>query len=101
MTAFVPSDIPASVNTVEELAIWSLTILNELFPNVTVTEAPGRSNRAAECSPFYLDSATPPGWYTIGRLVVPMQSTWRQSANKPWATINELGTTAIPAGYKS
>lgn len=100
MTAFIPSDIPASVNTVEEVIVWGATLMNELYPNSTVTESPGRSNRSIECAPFYLDSATPAGWYTIGRFVLPMPANWRQSG-KPWATITEIGTIAIPAGYKS
>ena len=99
MTAFSPADIPSSVNTVEELAIWALTILNELYPAVTVTEVAGRANRSAECAPFYLDAASPQGWYMIGRCVLPMPANWRQGS-KPWASVNEIGTTAIPGGYK-
>lgn len=101
MTAFVISDIPASVNTLEELAVWSLSILNELYPATTIVEAAGRSSKMAECAPFYLDAAQTPSWVMIGRIVLPMAPTWRQGTVKPWATIGEIGQLSIPAGYKS
>lgn len=101
MTAFVTGDIPPAVNTLEELVIWNLSILNELYPSTTIVEAAGRSSRMAECAPFYIDTAQTPTWAMIGRVVLPMASTWRQGVVKPWATISEIGTLAIPAGYKS
>lgn len=99
MTAFSPADIPSSVNTVEELIVWGATILNELYPDVTVAESIGRTNRMVDCGPFYVDAATPPGWYTIGRFTLRMSSTWRQSG-KPWSQVQELGQLPIPANYK-
>lgn len=99
MTAFSPADIPASVNTLEELVVWSATILNELYPDSSVSESIGRSNRAVDCAPFYVDAANPPGWYTIGRFTLLMTATWRQSG-KPWSQVQEIGQLAIPANYK-
>ena len=101
MTAFTTSDLPSSVNTVEELVVWGLCVLNELYPNQTIVEAAGRASRQAECAPFYIEAASTPTWAMIGRCVLPMASTWRQGTVKPWAAVSEIGTVAIPAGYKS
>lgn len=100
MTAFNVNDIPSSVNTLEELAVWSMTILDEIYPEKVITEAPGRTIRQVECAPFYIDTADVPGWFTVARFSLPMAANWRQ-ASKPWAAVQEIGTLVIPVGYRS
>ncbi len=101
MTAFNASLLPSSINTVEELVIWGISILSELNPSLTIVESAGRSVRQAEIAPFYLDSAATPSWAWIGRVVITMPSTWRQGTARPWDGVQELSTTAIPTGYRT
>ncbi len=99
MTAFVPSDLPTSINTVEEVAIWALSILSENYPLSTVIESPGRPSRQVTCSPYFMSSADPVGWYVIGRCTLKLADTWRQSGQM-FGQIQEIGNTPIPSGYK-
>lgn len=101
MTAFNPSLLPPSINTVEELAVWAISILSELNPSLSIMESPGRPVKQAEIAPFYLESAATPSWAWIGRIVLTMPSTWRQGNAKPWDGVQELSSAAIPAGYRT
>lgn len=101
MTAFNTSMLPTSITTVEELAVWSLAVLSEINPSLTITESPGRSVRQVELSPFWLESASTPTWAWIGRIVITMPATWRQGTTRPWDGLQELSTTAIPTGYRT
>ena len=99
MVAFAPSDLPGSLNTVEELAVWALSILSENYPLNTVVESPGRPARQVTCSPYYMSSADPVGWYVIGRFCLKVNDSWRQSGQL-FTQVNEIGTLPIPSGYK-
>jgi hypothetical protein len=101
MTAFTTSLLPTSINTVEELAVWALSVLSELNPTLTIVESAGRSVRQAEIAPFWLESASTPTWAWIGRVVITMPTTWRQGTARPWDGVQELTATAIPTGYRT
>lgn len=101
MTAFTTAQLPASINTVEELVVWGLSVLSELNPSLTIVESAGRSSRQAEIAPFWLESASTPTWAWIGRFIITMPATWRQGTARPWDGIQELTTTAIPTGYRT
>lgn len=98
MTAFLTTDIPNSVNTVEELLIWAASILSEQYAELTVIESPGKPNRQITCSPYYLGSATDPGWYVIARATLKVNDSWRQSG-RLFEEVNEVGSLPIPNGY--
>ncbi len=101
MTAFNTSLLPASITTVEELAVWSLSVLSELNPSLSIIESPGRAVRQVELAPFWLESAATPSWAWIGRLVITMPATWRQGTARPWDGVQELSVAAIPTGYRT
>jgi hypothetical protein len=100
MVAFAPTDIPAAINSLEKLNVWSMTILNDLFPTLTAIEAVGTADRVAQSAPFYISASDPAGWRVISRSSIPLQPTWRRQG-KLWLSANDIGSSAIPTEYKS
>lgn len=100
MTAFTPSDIPASVNTVEKLHVWSGTLLNHLYPTVTAIEATGNAERVAQSGPYEVTAVDPPQWRNITRASIPLSKNWQRSG-KIWEHGEDIGSVAIPTEFKS
>ncbi|MEM6837681.1 MAG: glucose-6-phosphate dehydrogenase [Cyanobacteria bacterium P01_C01_bin.120] len=101
MTAFQTTDIPASVNTVEKLAVWATTVLNHLYPTVTAIEATGLAERVAQAGPFEVTAVDPPQWRNIARTSVPLNKNWQRGASKIWTHAEDLGSSSIPTEFKS
>lgn len=99
MVAFAPSDLPASVTSVEELVIWGMSILSEQFPLNLVVESPGRPSRQVTCSPYFMSSADPAGWYVIARATLKINDSWRQTGQL-FNHALPIGEAQIPAGYR-
>lgn len=100
MTAFVAADLPATINTVEKLHAWSSTVLNHLYPNDTVVEAAGSANRVMTANPFYIVETENPGWRYITRASFGLNANW-QRTGKVWEHATDLGSSSIPAEFKS
>ncbi len=100
MTAFSSADLPASVNSVEKLALWAATVLQHLNPSLTIIEESGKAELAAQSGPFFIAAANPPEWRVISRSSIAVAPTW-QRTGKIWQHAIDLSTTAIPAEFKS
>jgi len=100
MVLWVPSDVPAGVNSLEKLSVWSSTILNDLFPTLTAIESTGVADRVAQSAPFFITASDPATWRVISRTSIPLQPTWRRSS-KLWLFANDIGSSSIPTEYKS
>lgn len=101
MTAFTTTDIPASVNTVEKLAVWCATVLNHLYPTVTAVEATGLAERVAQSGPYEITATDPPQWRNVARLSIPLNANWQRGASKIWANAEDIGSSSIPTEFKS
>ncbi len=100
MTVFSASDIPPTVDSYEKLAVWLSTVLNDLYPTLTIVEGAGAGQRAAQSAPFLISNVDPPTWRCIGRFSIELDANWR-SSGKIWEHAKPLGTAAIPAAYKA
>jgi hypothetical protein len=102
MTAMAKSDIPASINTVEGLAIWCGMLLNHLYPNDTVRESPDRLERVSieQNFPFSEDNGQSFKIRQIVRVSVELNKSY-QMRGKRWEHAQELGTLTIPTDFKS
>jgi hypothetical protein len=98
MTAFNVSQIPADINTIEQLHVWTSTILSDLYPTQTAVEDTGTAVRVANSSPYYVSSSSPPGWRLISRSSIPLAGTWRRSG-QVWDHAQDLGTLPVPAEF--
>lgn len=101
MTAFVTTDLPASVNTVEKLAVWSATVLNHLYPDLTAIEENGQAELTAQASPFLINAVSPSQWRNIQRLSIPLDRNWQRGNDGIWASCQDLGSSAVPTEFKS
>jgi hypothetical protein len=102
MTAFVTSDIPASITTLEQLAVWVTTVLSVLNPETTVEEIKGQLVYVATANQFYMPDAPQGERYRhAARLSIKMDSAYRTEANKVWTYAQPLSTAAIPASMKT
>lgn len=101
MVAFQTTDLPASIDTVEKLAAWSLTVLNYLHPILTATEATGSAERVATAAPFYITADPSPKWRYIGRFSFVLNQQFQTGQAKIWANVEQLSTQSIPAAMKS
>jgi hypothetical protein len=101
MTAFVPSDLPAEVNTVEKLHVWASSVLGNLYTDATVIEAPGTGVRVVSCGPYLLTAETPSTWRFISRLTLALDKNWVGANNQLWNSVQEIGQAPIPVSFKS
>ncbi|HEY9909931.1 MAG TPA: hypothetical protein V6D18_20250, partial [Thermosynechococcaceae cyanobacterium] len=90
MTVLNIADIPSSINSVEKLAVWSLTVLNDLYATQTIEEAVNSTEFVTQSAPFYVQASTPPGWRLISRLSVPLAPGWRRQG-KIWVHAQDIG----------
>lgn len=100
MTAFTSADIPADINTIEKLHVWTSHLLTYLNPDVVAIEATGSQSRAANSAPFYITASDPAVWRNISRLSIVLTRDWQGGGNI-WSYAQELSTTVIPATFKS
>lgn len=101
MVAFTRTDIPATVDTVEKLAVWVETLLNNLFPNETAVESTGTAERICQAAPFYFTASNPPAWRYVSRHSIAMSPNF-QRAGKIWEHAQAISTTAtIPPDFKA
>ncbi|NEQ20651.1 MAG: glucose-6-phosphate dehydrogenase [Microcoleus sp. SIO2G3] len=101
MVAFVRTDLPASIDTVEKLAVWACAVLQELHPSTSVVEATGIAERVATAAPFYITASQPEAWRFIGRVSLEMPLNWQSTSGKLWTDVVPLSNLAIPADFKS
>ena len=97
MTTFAPADLPATVNTLEKLAVWTLGALYQLHKNTRyqesdaapliprVTAQDGLAANGEECA--------------IYRASIPLSQTWRESTTKIFQEALEISNAAIPSAF--
>lgn len=100
MTAFVPNDLPANIDTVEKLALWCGSVLNNLYPSVTAIEGVGDASRVAQSQPFEVTAVDPTQWRNIVRFSIPLNRTWQEGVDPIWTYAENLGSSTIPNNFK-
>ncbi len=99
MTAFTSTNLPSTINTVEELMAWAACALAEINPNQLVAVSSAALEPAVQVQTFrFANQETSPE-----RLVViaylPLVTNWR-SQGKLWSNgVAELSSAALPAGF--
>ncbi|RMG08566.1 MAG: hypothetical protein D6735_01605 [Acidobacteria bacterium] len=99
MSAFSTSDLPAQVNTVERLFLWSGSVLAELYPNLLVQSSYGKLEPAIQLAPLRLEFEESNPQRAAILAYVPLQADWR--AKKLFLSAVEFGTVPIPNHYRT
>lgn len=98
MVAFAPANLPASVDTVEKVALWSLGILYQLHKNDRYQESD-----AAPTIPFITAQdglAADKSERIIFRASLPLSSDWRSQTTKFWQEGQEFASgLTIPTSF--
>lgn len=95
MTAFAKTQLPDSVDSLEELAVWAISALSYINADTTAIEGPGISERTAQAGIFYVESDKK--YRFLGRVSIQMSSEYLSGNNKMWNYAQPLATTSIPA----
>jgi hypothetical protein len=99
MTTFTTANIPANVNTLEELAVWAISALAEINPTATITTAPGAAETVISAYPFtFRNQPTLPERMVLVAYL-PLVPGWRSVGKLFSNGVSEISTTALPISY--
>jgi hypothetical protein len=99
MTTFTAANIPANVNTLEELAVWAISALAEINPTATITTAPGAAETVISAYPFtFRNQPTLPERMVLVAYL-PLVPGWRSVGKLFSNGVSEISTTALPISY--
>lgn len=98
MTAFAPTQIPASVDTVEKLAVWATELLSYLYHEETFIEEVGRSELAVTAGPFQIAANNTVTFRHIARAAIELNRDFK-SGGDIWGYAQPLGNLTIPANF--
>lgn len=105
MTAFTTADLPPSINTVEKLIVWGLTLKAHVDPLVKTIEETGKPPQLIySAGAFDLQLASGADWTYqrpsrfIGRVSIPLDALYK--TGKWWDFAEETSTIVIPAQFK-
>jgi hypothetical protein len=104
MVALGANDIPSSITTVEQLAVWALSVLQERLGQTTIRELGGIGE--SPMAAVYQSLSPSDGPMLILRAAVKRPANHAQFAEKPWGAnrIDEWEKAAgltVPTGYTS
>lgn len=100
MTAFVPSDLPANIDTVEEVAAWACSALAEINPTVEVATSPGQLEPVATVQTFAYASQQTNPQRLICVLYLPLNQDWRSAGKVYSGGVAEISGGALPPAFK-
>lgn len=101
MTAFSTADIPASIDTVEKLAVWVGEVLSNINFQTSIHEVPSVEQPVAVSQKFVYDANGVKKWRYVSRVSIELSSDHQFGATKLWTHAQALSSTAIPTSFKS
>jgi len=97
----IATDVPTRINTVEKLHCWTSDLLHLLNPDVTIEEARGVLERAAQVTPFYASSIDPATWLVTNRHTFKLAAAWNSPGQDRFMHAQELSQALIPTEWKT
>ncbi|BDA68217.1 No_hits_found [Calothrix sp. PCC 7716] len=94
MTAFSKTQLPNSVDTLEELAVWAILSLSHINSDLIVIEGAGSTERAAQAGVFYVESDKK--YRFLGRVSVEMSKNYLSGNDGMWNYAQPLSSVEIP-----
>jgi hypothetical protein len=100
MTAInIATDIPSTINTVEQLSAWCSNVLSTLNSNVSSVEGDNYSLRSAQSGNFYIASVDKTRH--VGRQSLELAPDYQVGGAKPWSYVMELSQKPLTTAMKS
>lgn len=105
MTAFLPANIPGSIQTIEQLTVWCTEILQVNFPNSECIEFLDEDGdplprRIVESNTFFYTAPNPAEFRHSARISLKVRPEWK-TTGRVYDHIEPIGSTPIPAGMKA
>ncbi|WP_414625197.1 glucose-6-phosphate dehydrogenase [Calothrix sp. CCY 0018] len=97
MTAFTPSDIPVSINTLEKLSVWVGLGLSKINPTQTAVEGSGPAVKVAEFGIFNVPQNNTTR--VILRQSVEIEDDFTYDGGKLWDQAKEFSVNGLPTGF--
>ena len=98
MTAFVKTELPDAINTLERLAAYSLMALARCNPELKIIETAGLTQKAVDPTIFAADDGT---IRYIGRISLELDTDYVTDTTQPlYMKVQELSVVALPVAYK-
>ena len=95
MTAFTREQIPAEIQTIEQLTVWCGSILQRLNKQRTILEAEGEIPSLAV--QFFQLAAADFTERAIYRVSVPLDANWQSNRDGAfWESVQQLSTADLP-----
>lgn len=99
LVAFTPANVPASVDSVEKLATWSLSILAELHPQQTIQTNRNTLEPVATVQTFDFRNNLVDSERLVLAAYIPLVPTWR-GAGRIWEeAVGDISDASIPLAY--
>ena len=92
------SDIPTSIQTVEQLATWAIMVLQSQNPDAKSLESPSYSDFVAQVGIVSDPNGLP---RFIGRLNLELAGDYQTATTKFWMSAKPISNMAIPTTYQS
>ena len=100
MTALnIATDIPSSIATLEQLAVWASNCLFNLNSNVTAVEGDNYTQRACQAGNYYIASTDKTRH--VARTSIEISPDYVIGASKPWAYALTVSDKPLTAAMKS
>lgn len=97
MTTFTKANLPDSIDTVEGVAAWAITLLTQVYLEQTAIEGSGVAERVAQASVYFIPNNNSNRLLT--RLSLQVENNYLASGAKIWDAVMPLGSTAIPSEF--
>ena len=97
MTAFAKENIPATVDTLEKLIVWSAVAFYKINKSATAIEGAGPVARIAQFGIFNVESANTTR--VILRQSLPLQEDFAIDSKPIWENVVELSSDSLPLEF--
>ena len=97
MSAFSPSNLPTSVDTLEKLLVWAGAAFYKINRTATAVEGTGTASRVAQFGIFTVESNNTDR--VIMRQSLVLDPDYAIDNQPVWANVTQTSTEAIPSDF--
>lgn len=97
MSAFSPSDLPATVNTLEKLLVWAGAAFHKINRTATAVEGTGSPSRVAQFGIYTVESNNTDR--VIMRQSLVLDPDYAIDGKPIWENVTATSTDAIPSEF--
>lgn len=99
MTAFVATDIPSNIDTLEKLQVWLGYALARCNPTIKMLESPQDDPvRVCEVVTIRDDLGV---YRAVVRVAVPLADNYAEATTKIWESALKIDDVPLPSAFKS